>query len=186
MYNNADSARIKERSKREGKADRRKSMRKMKRILSLSKEKIQARRATEMLEFAIVLPFVFLMFFGMFDVTRLLTTYTEVAYYSNQALVKEITESSGTPNLRRAAAEAKNDFMKEAIFRGMIDESGTTFTGYPYEDQRFSVGKRASKLGLVVCIRANVRVQTTAPIFKNGVTISKTSCTINEAKELNW
>jgi hypothetical protein len=161
-------------------------MQKLKRILSLSRERIRSRRAAEILEFALALPFIFTLFFGMFDLTRILTTYTEIAYYSNQELIKEITENSGTPNLNKAAANAKKAFMEGAIFKGMVDEKGTTFKGYPYQDQDFHVGKRGSKLGLVVCIRADVKMDMTAPIFGKSTTITKTSCTINESKEVVW
>ena len=148
-------------------------------------------RAAELLEFALAAPVVIMLVFGMLDVSKALIMYTEAGYAMSKELNYEITQNSN-PDISRAARNAGDTLEKQSIFYGFVrqsDESGNKFSIESRLPNQGKMKQANSSMGLVVCLDATIPMATTIPLFET-ITISKTTCAINEAPNLsgitNW
>lgn len=175
-------------------------------------KKNRGSRAAEMLEFALVIPFILILMFGMFDVSKILIMYTEVAYVCSEELNLEVTNNSN-PDIKRAARNAQNRLTGwgdvhhregiqpakgESIFKGAIIPNGQAekpieflavspkqiSKQYKNPGTKGAVKKAGNKMGSLVCIDARVPVKMLTPIFGKEAHIYKQTCTVNEATEL--
>ena len=142
-----------------------------------------SKRAAEMLEFALALPLILIVVFGMLDVTKMLTMYTEIAYYSSLELSEGVTRNR-EPDIEAVAKRAEDDFKKGSIFRGVVAKSSGMFhSNIPNQSFQKS-STNGSAMGIVVCVEANVPIESMTPIFPKTITIHKKTCTVNESTYL--
>lgn len=155
-----------------------------------------SRRGAEILEFTLALPLLLLITFGMFDLTKVYTMYTEIGYYSTKALMQLSTGGQRDEehyhfkinDIPTAVNIAKNTFAENSMFRGSIVKGKSKFQ---FDNKGFKHKRGASSVGQVLCIKADVPVELSTPLIRDMLagkegyfTIHKETCTIGEREKI--